>query len=175
MRERGEARKPPNPHYRAAVNPGTCRWCGQPAVSDKTGKPVTWHPECVAESRLMLHAQAMRSHVYQRDKGFCAGCGVHYSDVPPLWRPDTEVGPAPWNRDGPHSLVMVRDASAVPVVAVVEWHADHIVPLHEVDQSLPWEAIRRYWLPENVQTLCVRCHAAKTASEARRRAMRRAA
>jgi len=48
------------------------------------------------------------------------------------------------------------------------WHVDHIFPLWLVDPIDPerW----RYWLLDNLQTLCASCHQAKTNSEAASRA-----
>ena len=51
---------------------------------------------------------------------------------------------------------------------VVVWEIDHVVPLWSVDPDEP-DAIR-YWLIDNLQTLCRPCHKAKTARESAERA-----
>lgn len=53
------------------------------------------------------------------------------------------------------------------------WQADHIVPLHLVDRSLPWAELKHFWSIDNLQTLCEGCHNAKSAAEAAARAERR--
>lgn len=49
------------------------------------------------------------------------------------------------------------------------WHVDHRKPLIEARGDLS------YWRLDNLQTLCVSCHQAKTAAEAAERAARRRA
>ena len=48
------------------------------------------------------------------------------------------------------------------------WSVDHIYPLWLVDRSQP--GAYRYWMPDNLQTLCLAHHAEKTKREARDRA-----
>ena len=50
------------------------------------------------------------------------------------------------------------------------WHADHVIPLWLVDRTLPWAKLIRYWLEDNLQVLCEKCHKVKTAEEAGQRA-----
>lgn len=70
-----------------------------------------------------------------------------------------------WKRDKgqcakcPTKLKSVRDS----------WDVDHRVPLIEAKGDI------RYWKLENLDTLCLECHAAKTAQEATERAARKRA
>jgi 5-methylcytosine-specific restriction endonuclease McrA len=61
--------------------------------------------------------------------------------------------------DGPVTWVRDEDAG---------WHADHVLPLWKVDRTVP-EAFW-FWTMANLQTLCLKCHAAKTKREAGERA-----
>lgn len=44
------------------------------------------------------------------------------------------------------------------------WQVDHVLPLWQADRD-PW-----FWTLENLQTLCIPCHQAKSAREANQRA-----
>ncbi len=68
-----------------------------------------------------------------------------------------------WKRDRGICAGCRRDCNAVPTVV---FEADHIVPLHTVDRSLPWAELRHFWSLDNLQTLCRPCHLAKCRREA---------
>ncbi len=107
-----------------------------------------WHPACVEEYEASDPREARR-RVRLRDRGICRACGL---DTRRLAREMRGRGRAR----------RLRERGFHPRRSL--WELDHIVPLieggsHEAD---------------NLQTLCVPCHRAKTASEARQRAARRA-
>lgn len=168
-REKARASKairvPPLPHVGCAA-PG-CHLCGE-EVNRWGGRARRWHdgrhgePYCLAHYRFATNMQnAMRDWLAWRDQGACASCGracairlvADRTRPDSLWEPDDRAY---------YGYVHLR--------TVELWHADHIVPLWRVDRSLPWPTVFRYWLPDNVQTLCDRCHKAKTAREAGYRA-----
>lgn len=169
-------RKPPLPQYFYRHRSGQCRWCGgdiEPRLK-RDGQPhkqqPTFHPDCLAEWKVVAFPDIMRRRVWDRDHGICAHCGLN-TDA--LENRKLVVG----RRD----VFSVSDGrgdmwprcrfSAVRWEA--DWFADHIVPLWSVDRGQP-NAIR-FWQLGNIQTLCRDCHAAKTAKEAGDRAQSRRA
>ena len=84
-------------------------------------------------------------------------------------RPPYSPVPLPTARGARH-LVFQRDRG---ICAKCEteahvWHCDHIYPLWLVDRQTT--DCHKYWLIENMQTLCGPCHAMKTIREAANRA-----
>ena len=73
-----------------------------------------------------------------------------------------------WERDGGVCAVCGVRCDLFGSTRNGNWSADHIYPLWLVDRSQP-EAYR-YWMPENLQTLCAKHHTEKSRSEARARA-----
>ncbi len=138
---------------------GFCVWCG----SRVEGRRRTWCSDaCVDEYRIANFAGDAQKAVFRRDHGVCAGCGVD-TKLTGKWRRKRfprgfGFG---WYPEGP-----VTEVEYVPA----EWEADHVVPLWSVDRDAP-DAFR-YWSLSNIQTLCVRCHKAKTKREAAARAAR---
>lgn len=157
---------------------GSCKWCGETIYRrDKTGRIVParqrmWHdgrtvdpraepePRCVQE----YNAQGFtfRDQVFRRDSGVCAGCGRDVEAERVAWeaerrafqdelyrsdRRDYYQAFMAWGREHPEP----------------RWHADHVVPLEDDGEHLL----------ANAQTLCERCHSAKTAWENAGRAARR--
>lgn len=135
-------RHPPrNPDQRLGYV-GLCVWCGHPITGAKTKR---WHPNCVTVYRIAKFQADAIKHVWARDRGICAGCGLDSHK----WGPEAEV-------QNPR---------------MGYWQADHIVPLWSVDKKS--EGAFRYWMLENLQTLCKWCHDKKTAAEAGERARKR--
>ena len=58
--------------------------------------------------------------------------------------------------------------------ALESFELDHVVPLWRVAMMPKGKRTLRWWLPGNLQALCVPCHRRKTAREAARRADLRA-
>lgn len=176
------ARRPPTPHW--AAEKGVCRWCGKPVLKpDGAPNPRRrWHDACVTEYRVAVFSKDMRQAVFRRDGGFCAKCGLHYQHCPPVARPIEDWNPyRDWRAElsierKRWSPVMFVDGPATPISFVTGWHADHATPLEAAAASgLPWPEILRYWSIDNLQSLCLRCHDAKTRREARQRGERRRA
>lgn len=132
-----------------------CRWC----------KSVVYPPrrtfcsqDCVRELSIRTSPNYLRDQVLKRDEGVCASCGVdtllQRHILSALWRSDKEAYQFLINHWGvPKHRAFCDDL----------WDADHIVELNEDgEHSL-----------DNLQTLCCRCHAAKTARYNKQRAERR--
>jgi 5-methylcytosine-specific restriction enzyme A len=156
------SRKPPRlPDHRAG-----CVWCG----GALTGRRRSWCSDaCVAEYRIANFAADAQRHVWDRDAGVCARCGStpdsrrRWQTNRATWTQSRYVAqwhwPPGWDGMARLTWVHLHDPG---------WAADHIIPLWSVDRSAP-DAFR-FWTMANLQTLCLPCHAAKTAREAADRA-----
>ena len=149
-----EHRRPPIPFSDAPR--GTCRWCGQAIVypegarlAGKLDRRRRWHPACVDEYNLSDPREA-RTWLRRRQRGICKACGL---DTYALRR---EIRKLARGR-----AAALRERGFLPRQSL--WELDHVVPL--IDGGS--------WDRSNLQTLCVPCHRAKTAVEARDRAVRR--
>lgn len=184
-------RRPPLPHWDAPAR--RCRWCGQDGETEQFGGHEYavggwWHEDCLTAYAIAVSSKAQRHFVGKRDLGLCAGCGANAEQAmyramladpnPPFygWQivrvmrrwidPDFRcVANSTWFRPAP---VPAGVLDALPPWQ--PWEADHIVPLWSVDRALPWEDVIRFWSLENLQTLCVDCHRAKSARETSTRA-----
>lgn len=122
-----------------------CRWCDQPILK-ADGSPDrrrNWHPECADAYLRANDPKRLRLQVWKRDKGICAVCGREDGSVERIAR----AARAGYK---PSDYALAQDPA---------WEADHIVPLKDGGS----------FDLENVQTLCVGCHKAKTAEENRAR------
>lgn len=148
-----------------------CRWCKRETDSRRStfcGQP------CVHAWKLRSDPGYLRGVVFHRDRGVCVACGT-----------DTEALRA-WIRahipcmGGPGGVPYVGTGGVYPIyprhrdllrargydLARSLWAADHIVPVAAGGGQCD---------VDNIQTLCVPCHKAKSAREAAaRRAARRA-
>jgi 5-methylcytosine-specific restriction endonuclease McrA len=99
----------------------------------------------------------LRSHVARRDRGVCALCGVDCRALRRLYATLSTRGRAKLALE--HAIPKRRRAKTW-------WDADHIVPIAEGGRHTP----------DNLRTLCLRCHKAETeALRMRRIAKRRVA
>lgn len=122
-----------------------CRWCHRECPS---AKHTFCSATCVHEHRLRSDPVYLRRCVLERDRGVCAVCGL---DTVAAWegiaamplsqrRARAESLGFPWHRVQAGSL----------------WDADHVVPVAEGGGECDLG---------NLQTLCVGCHAEKTARQ----------
>ncbi len=143
------------PHLKDENGKPLCRWCKKPVTPPRR----SWcSDECVREYLIRSSGDSLRRAVFKRDKGMCAGCGADTEkirrlvsfaiesfegrDADPygygwgggdIWRIFTAIG-FNWNR------------------LQTLWEADHIIEVsNDGETSL-----------DNMQTLCVPCHKAKT-------------
>lgn len=119
---------------------------------------------------------------YKAVKGTCRMCGL------PVLREDGSVNARSWwhrpeclerymvifHPGYARKAVKARDrrVCAACGVRAERWHVDHLRPIHEADKL---SGDTSAWELGNMQTLCVSCHAAKTAAEAAKRASARGA
>jgi hypothetical protein len=148
---------------------GTCCFCGEKIVNPD-GTPNerrTWHQQCADVWTIANQSSRFRDAVFARDHGVCRECGLD-TQVPSNWRAERSRGYSvngiAWNLDGDGRYPFMW----VHWIMIVNWHADHVVPLWSVDRDDP-DAFR-FWTLENAQTLCDEHHAIKTAREAKQRA-----
>lgn len=143
-----------------SVDRGACLWCKGTITDPRTGqmnRRANWHPECVEVFKDLnwpAHQQAM---VDARDRGVCCACGVCTIRV----------------RRG-HETKVYDDFGVLPACEVFfDWsrEIDHRWPLWAVDPRWPFEVRRGFHEPQNLQTLCRACHAAKSKRESALRAM----
>ena len=145
---------------------GTCVWCCE-AITTKNAKRRQWHsgregePDCVGIYKIAAQSESQRAACWERDKGICAKCGCDASK--------------PWGyRSGGPTYCYDRETRqsypATQIIAMADWNADHIVPVWSVPEGLAWAEAFRFWSIDNLQTLCGRCHKAKSALEAAERA-----
>lgn len=166
-------RKPKTPNW--DKGPGYCRWCGV-GIFNKSGKLLgnrRWcSDKCIKTYMVQSDSGFSRRHIFERDKGICAGCNVNLVELKKeLKEKAKEINKLEKGREisykeydekmkeifGKQWYWNQRD----PVAA--KWHLDHIVPL--IDGGSHGE--------ENQQILCLTCHKEKTKKEASARAKNR--
>ncbi|MEM1185239.1 MAG: HNH endonuclease [Planctomycetota bacterium] len=133
-----------------------CRWCWAEVPKGK----LRWcSPECVSEYLMENNWGVVRAAVYKRDRGVCSACGLDTELYRKMVIAASEVvSPAYGERDEFYKRFLgyanpMRDP----------WDADHVVARSEGGRDHP----------DNLRTLCVRCHKARTAEQARRWARER--
>lgn len=141
----------------------TCRCrCGQPI----TGRQRSWASEAcrkaALEHFLILKgdSQTIRRVIFARDKGVCVLCALDTQAAREKCRGWDPERAAEVNRER-----MLRMTQGFPDPYETWWQADHIVELADGGRNAV----------ENLRTLCVVCHAKKTANQATMRAARRRA
>jgi hypothetical protein len=73
------------------VPPGYCRWCAKPIykVDGTLSLSRSWcGPRCVTEYLLRTDSKVMRQHVFFRDQGRCAACGIEHRNNNSDWEAD---------------------------------------------------------------------------------------
>lgn len=121
-----------------------CRWCKCEVLPPKR---TYCSDECVHEWNLRSDVGYLRSQLMLRDKGVCASCGV---DTLKLRRALWELPVEERVRVG-----VEHGVDAYRAERLMLWEADHIVAVKD-GGGLSGLA--------NFQTLCIRCHRAKTAA-----------
>lgn len=133
---------------------GQCRLCR----NTLTGKQTSWcSKKCYFEAyhQVMLRrgsSKDARLLVKRRDKEICANCGVDCAKIKRIFEhAGLAILKHPWKDRSlhPHYMIM-RHFGFKPFSH--SWEADHIVELRDGGEHLL----------ENLQTLCIPCHKAKT-------------
>ena len=142
-----------------------CRWCrNEVPVGRRT---FCADANCIHQWSIRHDQGYAREYIRGRDGGKCALCGL---DTYALLRRAHHQRYYFASEEERHRAIIERRAYASAIVELrgrsTLWAMDHIIPV--VDGGGECGA-------ENLQTLCIFCHARKTAREARERAARRRA
>ena len=167
-RKHPDAKKP----FRSPPTPGTngrgrCRWCW----GDVQPPRRTFCSQiCVDEFRMETDWKFVRHVVQKRDAGVCVFCGIdtawlvnvllHLRGIE--WWNGTVQG----DGDGSHSSkrwVVLHRRLLDCATYRDPWEADHIHARADGGRDHP----------DNLRTLCIRCHKARTAEQSRLRAIAR--
>lgn len=119
-----------------------CRWC-RAAVQGRRRSFCS--DVCVHEWKLRTNPGYLREHVFIRDKGVCAECGI---DTSTLRRDMRKLDYAARRR-------LLKDWGLREGSRKSLWDADHIVPVAEGGGQCDLS---------NMRTLCLKCHREATAA-----------
>jgi len=122
---------------------GICRWCG---AAVPKGRFTFCNDSCVHEWRLRTDPGYLREHVFARDRGVCAQCGL---DTEALRKDKRKLD---WAARRQFERECGRRRQF--------WDADHIIPVAEGGGECDLS---------NMRTLCLKCHLAATAALRQRR------
>lgn len=117
-----------------------CRWCALEVPARRRTFCSAW---CVHEWRLRSDPGYLREHVFLRDRGRCALCGV-----------DTAMAFLELKRArGANRRTLLSYWGLKGLSRRTLWDADHILPVAEGGGECDLE---------NIRTLCLRCHRSAT-------------
>lgn len=125
-----------------------CRWCNLEVPAGRLTFCSEW---CVEEWKLRSDPGHLRARVFERDRGVCAACGL---DCVAEFRRIRRLRGAARVRAGSEWPMRGRKSL---------WDADHITPVAEGGGECDLS---------NMQTLCLKCHRARTAELRLRRKQR---
>jgi hypothetical protein len=123
-----------------------CRWCGKDVPPPKL---TFCGPECVHEYLLRSDPRYLRQKVFERDRGVCSVCKL---DTMQIQRELSDVPYGPERNARKIALGLYEHRNTF-------WDADHIQPVSEGGGVSDGPA---YF--DNMQTLCLKCHGAKSSS-----------
>ncbi len=148
------------PPYRPAGPNGEryCRWCAQQITAKRR---TLWCSEACVQSYAAHTPNGVRAAVFRRDGGVCCWCGLDTVAARQMLPLREEHAERPlW-----YSLRRVACRRYLAVIGIPVsridadwWDADHIVPAR----------LGGLLVLENLRTLCVRCHARRSAADRRR-------
>lgn len=150
---------------------GRCRMCGGERPPGRRGY---CSDGCQDAYLMATDSRYIRLRVFERDEGMCRGCGLDCDHLEVrLWGFSTmrKMPPRGATKKGMATSALKRAQFLgalkefgfdLPSTVVTLWESDHVTPV--VDGGS--------FLMENLQTLCLPCHAEKTAYEAKWRAKR---
>lgn len=138
-----------------------CRWCGQECP---TRRNTFCRPACVHEHKIRTNPGYARSCVLARDRGICRACGVDTLELYDLIRATWATRRRLPDRDDDRIDLLLREHRLTRADFFGRrtlWDCDHHHPWAEGGHDLGLD---------NLVTLCIPCHRAKTAAQAQRRA-----
>ena len=143
-------------HLRGPHGYRLCRFCKKEV---QPPRKTFCSDECIHQWKLRSNVSYLREHVYKRDRGICAKCGVdtrmqkiRIEDVLCMAGHDTK---------NPTFLALIKEWNlTVHESQKSLWQADHIVAVSEGGGETGLD---------NIRTLCTKCHKEQTAGQARRR------
>lgn len=150
---------------RAGARLAGCRWCGGPIV--ERGRRTFCSQACVDQHCCRSSAAGAARVVWKRDHGVCAGCGLDCEALRLELFHLRWSSVEQWQQRGRELGLLVRRRGGTTERWVREmrfWDVDHIVPVVAGGGSCG---------PENLRTMCWRCHRRETAELARKRAEER--
>lgn len=167
--EGGEMKRPTSKDYPVRHdqdgNP-LCRWCRGPVTLPKR----SWcSNKCVDEFKMETSQGIMRAAVWKRDHGICAACGCDTDRIQNVIdhilqaQFQERTGHSDWWAKSPSDHVQIFADLGFPRSSRSLWEADHILEVVRDGRGVL----------ENLQTLCVPCHKAKTKKLAGERARER--
>lgn len=141
---------------------GICTWCKGPV---KKPKRYWCSDECVHEYKIRSDSAYARVHVLERDQGVCRGCGIDTVAIYEAFENARKTAVADINARF-EALGFSLDLQSYErfVQPRHMWEMDHITAVVEGGGSCGLDGL---------QTLCQRCHKAKTKEMATRRARER--
>ncbi len=148
MTESKPRRHAPPMDHRKTTKGRICRYCGGPITNAR--RQTFCSDACVDQWICRSSSSGARTVVYARDRGVCAQCGVDCvrlaSRLSKMRHRGGFSNRGRWDR-------RARLRLRIPWHRKSLWDADHIHPVKDGGGLCG---------PENLQTLCWRCHAAKT-------------
>lgn len=149
-----------------------CRWCK--GVVEPPRRTLCSAP-CVHEMSVRTNPGYCRSMVAHRDQGVCSSCGFNTKRAKAVLLSFRERAGSYHNDRGPSLHLLWRAWKAMEASAMAGgfvdrrghwWEADHVVAVEDGGGDLGLD---------NLRTLCLRCHKARTREQAGARAARKAA
>lgn len=160
----------------AHLGPGRCKWCEGEILKPGGGEVNLrrgWHdgrgdePDCLFEYYAHTRQPEQLAAIIERDGTRCACCGEEKG----RWVAGRRYTPeqvASWG--GSFLRYFPPETHVGPWTAVhrqASLECDHVLALALVVLTIPAAEQWRYWGPMNLQGLCSRCHADKTAADVR--------
>jgi 5-methylcytosine-specific restriction endonuclease McrA len=134
-----------------------CRWCAKPL---KGGQNTAYcSRNCEHEILIRCNLKSMRNAIYDRDKGVCRACGVSIDDLRQAfkWYSDLWHNKDHWTNRWPTPSEFLKAAGFASAGHL--WEMNHIVAVVEGGEPID---------PQNLETLCLKCHKKHTAELAKK-------
>lgn len=135
-----------------------CRFCPKEVP---VGRWTFCSDECVHEWKIRSNNKYLRSHIYERDLGICASCGVdtRYQkiELENVRRDSKAKLLENWRSDPNYVSLLISMSVTQKESEKSLWHADHV---REVADGGGESGL------DNYQTLCISCHKKKTKNSA---------